>query len=413
VPPLVAEDRELLLELGAAALAAGRPVHEVESELRWVGAALGHSQTQVAATPTGLFASVSPRDATGFTQTGSPLRFDQAAELEDITDAVLAGQLDAGGALEAVRGVRRAPARFSRPVMALAWLPQAVGVALVLQPTVASAVAALAAALVVVALDLLADRAQLVRVLMPVLAAFGAGCVVFAAERLGWLDAPLRTALAPIAVLLPGALIVTGTSELAAGAMVAGTARLTYGAVQLLLLSFGLFLAARTLGVDPSALANVRLDDLGWPATVGGLLLVGAGINVQLSAPRRVLPWMLAVLLLTGAVQHLAQQADGPELGGFAGGLVAALASAAVHRLPHGPPQLTVFLPAFWLLVPGSLGVLSATALATAGTSGFDTTLEALTSIVAIALGVLVGAAAGTALEERSLRRAASQRAGA
>jgi uncharacterized membrane protein YjjP (DUF1212 family) len=402
LPPAVSTDRELLLELGAAALAAGRPVHEVEGEVRCLGATLGAPDTRAAATPTGIFVSLGAGEPVGFASTGALVRLDQAARLEQITDALLEGRLGADAALSAVRGALAAPPRLSRPIVALALLPQAVGVALVLQPTIASALAAFVAALVVVALDLLADRARMLRVLLPVLAAFGAGCVVFAAHRVGWLDAPLRTALAPVAVLLPGALIVTGMSEVAAGAMVAGAARLTFGAVQVLLLSFGLFLAARVLGVAPDELANTRLDELGWPATLAGVLLVGAGVYVHLSAPRGVLPWMLAILLLTGAVQGIGQQADGPALGGFAGGVVAALASAAVHHRPGGPPQLAVFLPAFWLLVPGSLGVLSATALATAGSSAFAATLDAVASIITISLGVLVGAALGAILEPRS-----------
>ena len=60
-------------------------------------------------------------------------------------------------------------------------------------------------------------------------AAFIVGCAIFLAAEADLLDGPLRTLLPPLAVLLPGALIVTGMSELAAGAMVAGTSRLVFG----------------------------------------------------------------------------------------------------------------------------------------------------------------------------------------
>ena len=57
---------------------------------------------------------------------------------------------------------------------------------------------------------------------------------------------------------------------------------------------------------------------------------------------------------------HLATAATLPA--GFtesqiAGGLTAAFVAGLVHRLPHGPPSLSVFLPSFWLLVPGSLEI--------------------------------------------------------
>jgi uncharacterized membrane protein YjjB (DUF3815 family) len=59
-----------------------------------------------------------------------------------------------------------------------------------------------------------------------------------------------------------------------------------------------------------------------------------------------------------------------------------------------------VFLPSFWLLVPGSLGLIGTTQLATDTGDGFVTASGATAVIVAIALGVLVGSALG-----RGLRR--------
>lgn len=389
--------RELLLELGVAALAAGRPVHEVEAEVRGVAGALGHPDARVAATPTGMFLTLAPDASAGFASVGPPLRFDQAAEIEELSAALLGGRIAPEDALDQVQEVKYRPPRVSRPLVALAHVPQAAGVALVIQPTVASTLTAIVAAFVVAALDLLADRSRLLRTLLPVAAAFGAGCVVFLAAELDLLEAPLRTALAPIAVLLPGALIVTGMSELAQGAMVAGTARLAYGSVQLLLITFGVFLAAHVVGLDPDTLTNVRLDDFGPVAIPVGVLLVGVGVYVHLSAPPGVLRWMLLGLLCTAIVQALGQHVGGAALGGFAGGVTAALVAALVHRLPHGPPSLSVFLPSFWLLVPGSLGVVTATQVATAGAEGFATATGAVAAGLAIVLGVLVGAAAGNA----------------
>lgn len=57
-----------------------------------------------------------------------------------------------------------------------------------------------------------------------------------------------------------------------------------------------------------------------------------------------------------------------------------------------GPAAMVTFVPALWLLVPGSLGLIGMTELASdnslAGVENFTTTLF---SIVAIALGSLVG----------------------
>ena len=392
--------RELLLELGVAALAAGRPVHEVEAEVRGVAASLGYPDARVAGTPTGMFISLSPGGSAAFNTVGTPLRFDQAAEVEELTAALLAKRIAPEDALAAVQAARATPPRVSRPVVALAHVPQAAGVALVIQPTGASVLTAILAAFVVAALDLLADRSHLLRTLLPVAAAFGAGCVVFLAAELGLLEGPLRTALAPIAVLLPGALIVTGMSELAAGAMVAGTSRLVFGTVQLLLFSAGVLAAARVVGLPAQELANVRVEELGgWAAWVG-LVLLGIGVCLNLSAPSAVLPYILGLLALTFLAQTGGQEAYGAAFGAFAGGVTAALGAAVVHWR-GGPPSLVVFLPSFWLLVPGSLGLIGTTQLATETGDGFATASGAIAVIVAIALGVLVGSAVGRTLTAR------------
>jgi uncharacterized membrane protein YjjP (DUF1212 family) len=390
--------RRCLLLLGAAALAGGRPVHEVEDELRRLGAALGEPDVQSACAPTGLFVSLGDDEPAGFESVGAPLRFDQAAAVTAIGDRVHSGELDPEATIAALRAVRAQPPRLPRWAAAAGLLPVGAGIALILQPAPANVAAALLCSLLVAGLIELATRSPLLTTLLPVVAAFATGCLIFGAAEVDLLDGPLRTLLAPIAVLLPGALIVTGMSELAAGAMVAGSARLIFGTVQLLLFTFGVLAAARVIGPEAAELANVRIDELGPWAAWAGLLLIGAGVYVNVSAPPGALPWMLALLALTFLAQSGGQEAYGAPVGGFLGGLVAALGAALVQRF-HGPPSLVVFLPAFWLLVPGSLGLLGTTQLVTDAGDGFATAQGAVGVVVAIALGVLIGSAIGRALE--------------
>ena len=66
---------------------------------------------------------------------------------------------------------------------------------------------------------------------------------------------------------------------------------------------------------------------------------------------------MLAAL----AAQRLGAALFGSLVSGFFGTLVAMpLAYLIQHRF-KGPPATVTFLPAFWLLVPGSLGLQSVT----------------------------------------------------
>jgi uncharacterized membrane protein YjjP (DUF1212 family)/uncharacterized membrane protein YjjB (DUF3815 family) len=398
--------RRCLLLLGAAALAGGRPVDEVEAELRRMGVALGVPEVQCACTPTGLFVSLGSDAAAGFQAVGPPLRFDQAAAVSKLIGCVLDGETDPDGAVERLRIVLAAPPLVPRWAAAAGLIPVAAGIDLILQPAGANLLAAMLCSLLVAGLIELASRSTLATTLLPVAAAFTVGCAIFLAADAGWIDGPLRTLLAPLAVLLPGALIVTGMSELAAGAMVAGSARLIFGTVQLLLFTFGLLAAVRVVSVPAVELSNVRIDALGAWAPWAGLVLLAVGVCLNLSAPRAMLPWMLGLLALTFLAQTGGQEAYGAPVGGFAGGLVAALGAAIVQRLPGGPPSLVVFLPSFWLLVPGSLGLIGTTQLAADTGDGFATATGAIGVIVAIALGVLVGSAVGRSLSVREPARA-------
>jgi uncharacterized membrane protein YjjP (DUF1212 family) len=392
--------RRCLLLLGAAGLAAGRPVDEVESELRRMGRAFGERDVQCAATPTGLFISLGSEDATGFRAVGSPLRFDQSAAVSRIVDAVLSRGCGPDEAVERLNGVLAAPPLLPRWAVAAGLIPVSAGIGLIIQPAAENLLAAVLCSVLVAGLIEMAGRWRLALTLLPFVASFVVGCAVFLAADADLLDGPLRTLLPPLAVLLPGALIVTGMSELAAGAMVAGTSRLVFGTVQLLLFSAGVLAAARVVGLPAQELSNVRVDEIGAWAPWLGLVLLGIGVCLNLSAPSAVLPYILGLLALTFLAQTGGQEAYGAAFGGFAGGLTAALGAAVVHWR-GGPPSLVVFLPSFWLLVPGSLGLIGTTQLATDTGDGFATASGAIAVIVAIALGVLVGSAVGRTLSAR------------
>jgi len=389
--------RRALLALGTAGLASGRPVDEVETELRRMGRVLGEDDVQCAATPTGLFISLDGEDATGFRAVGPPLRFDQSAAVARIVDAVLTRTCDPDAAVERLDAVLATPPQLPRWAVAAGLIPVSAGIGLIIQPAAANLLAGVLCSVLVAALIEVAARSRLALTLLPVVASFVVGCAVFLAAGHDLLNGPLRTLLPPLAVLLPGALIVTGMSELAAGAMVAGTSRLVFGGVQLLLFSAGVLAAARVIGLPAQELSNVRVEDFGAWAPWVGLVLLGIGVCLNLSAPPGVLPFILGMLALTFGAQTAGQEAYGAAFGGFAGGLTPAPGPAVVHGR-GGPPSLVVFLPSFWLLVPGSLGLIGTTQLATDTGDGFATASGAIAVIVAIALGVLVGSAVGRSL---------------
>jgi uncharacterized membrane protein YjjB (DUF3815 family) len=246
--------------------------------------------------------------------------------------------------------------------------------------------------------------------LLPTMAAFAVSALVFAAAAAGLLDGALRTVLPPLAVLLPGALMVTGLSELAAGAMVAGSSRLMYGTVQLLLFALGVAVAAALLRTPAPLLGNVRVTELGWWAAPLGLVVIGVGITLMEGVPVRLTPWVLGVLVVTFLVQLAGQRLGAPVLGSFLGAAAASIGAATVELVHRQLPRLVVFLPSFWLLVPGSLGLIGVSEVAVMTGEGSTVGVDVVGVILAIAMGLLVGSVVSRALRAlvgRLLRPAA------
>ena len=107
------------------------------------------------------------------------------------------------------------------------------GIALILQPMWSSVAVATVAGIAVTALVRLSQRAPRFTAVLPVVAAFVVACIVFRRPPRPRRGA-LRTLLAP-GRPPAGRLLVTAMAELVTGHMVAGTSRLGYGLVQVLL----------------------------------------------------------------------------------------------------------------------------------------------------------------------------------
>lgn len=405
-PPPAVEDhatqtRALLARLGTAMIATGQPVQEIEEELAEVGVHLGYPDIQTAVGPTGLVVTLTEGGPSTHRSAPPGLRLHQSASVRRIRHQLLRGDLSPRAAHEQLEAVARRPVRGPGWLVALAWPVLAIGIALILQPGWPNVAAAAVGAVIVFLLVQLAERHAVVRALLPTVAAFVVSLAVFGAAHAGLLEGPLRTVLAPLAVLLPGALVVNGMSELAAGHMQAGSARLAYGVVQLGLFSLGLLMATALLRVPPTTLVNLRVDEIGWAAAPLGLLLIGLSICLMEGVPLRMQGWVLLVLSMAFAAQATGQMLGSIPLGGFLGAITASLGASVVELRRPQLPRLVLFLPAFWLLVPGSLGLVGVTELAAGRESATEVALGVLGVVIAISLGLLVGSSLGRSLQGR------------
>lgn len=379
-------------------IATGQPVNEIEQELAEVGVSLGYADLQVGAGPTGLTLSLRSGDPAVFESMTGSIRLDQTSEVRRIRAQLVSTDLTPGEAFAQLGTLRAKPPRYPAWLTQIAWILVAVGIGLILQPGWPNVAAVAVSAVAVISLMAVAKRVQVVATLLPTLAAFTVTVIVFVAANAGWIEGPMRTVLPPIAALLPGALIVTGMSELAAGHMMAGSSRLAYGTVQLGLFALGLIAATTVLNVPSEMMMNVRVDTIGWWAAPLGLLLIGLGISGMEGVEWTMLGWVLLVLLMAFGAQSFGHALGSVVLGGFLGAVAASMGATLVELVRPQLARLVLFLPAFWLLVPGSLGLIGVTTLIADQGAIIETGLDVAGVIVAIALGLLVGSSLGLAV---------------
>lgn len=406
------QTRRLLAWLGSGLLAGGMPVHEVEEDVQEAATALGHDSIEVAASPTGLWVTLSSGEASTFESVDGGVRLDQLAEVTAVHAALTAGTLPPAEALQRLSVLRERPHRYPAYGLPAGTLLVATGIALVLAPVWPSILFAAVISQVVAGLMALSGRTLLVGPLLPFLAALASSLAAFGLAERGLIDAPLWTLVPPIAVLLPGSLIVTGLTELSAGAMMAGTGRLAFGGTQMLLATLGVGAAVAVLGVPISLLDGERPASLGWWAPLIGLLLIAIGISLLESVSPSLVPALLVTVLATFVAQSLGHlTGQGPWLGAFLGACAASLTATLVEFVRPQVPRMVAFLPSFWLLVPGSLGLVSVAQIESSPTAGVLAAVEVLVIVASIALGVLVGAGLAHPLRSVVTRLSPTRRA--
>ncbi len=398
--PGTSVDRESLLEfmirLGQAFLACGETVSQVALLLRRVAAAYGEAHTRILVFPTAIFITLGEGALARTTMAEGPgqvLRLDQIAGVyalgQDARDAAVSPRVG----LDRLAAILSTKARFGPAGIIIGHAILTVGLAMVLMPSFQDLGAAALLGLIVGSLKVFNGDRPVLAVPLSVVAATIVSALVFLAIKHGLRVDALHVLVSPLVTFLPGAALTLSMVELAYGDMVSGSSRLISGMIQLVLLAFGLAAGAAMVGVSSSDLLNAAVAPavVVWEPWVA-VLIFGTGVYLHFSAPARSLPWMLLVLLIAFAAQRVGAGLLSNEISGFFGMLVATPLGYLIQLRFRGPPAMVTFLPSFWLLVPGSLGLLSVTRMLTDRVAGLNELITAVFAMASIALGALVGA---------------------
>jgi uncharacterized membrane protein YjjP (DUF1212 family) len=402
-PPVVADGRgsspqqadhlALLVAVGEAMVNSGYPVMSIRRSLEEIAESNGMGHTEVLVFPTAMLVSVGEGSSvmtSAVTAGDSEFKLYQIDALDDVVSATRDRSLSIPRAREAVAAISTAPAPFSPLLRLVAYGLLSVGLAILLGASLLGIGVAAALGVAVGGLLLLGARLpQSYQVLVLMAATFGVSVVVFVLVRNSLDPGVLSSLVAPLVILLPGGLLTTSVIELATGQFMSGAARLAAGGMRLVLLATGIVAAAALVGV-PAIRLESSAEPLGQLAPWLAVGLFGVGIAVYQCARPAAIGWIVLVLYVAYGAQVIGAVFFGGVLSAFIGALVMTPVAMLVARHRKGPAMIVSFLPAFWLLVPGALGLVGVTSILDGDSSGLTTLVTTTGTMVAIALGALL-----------------------
>ena len=382
--------------IGEAMLDAGYSVSTVRDVLGNVAEVNGFPHAEIVVLPTALFVSVRGLGElrTGAVSSGhARLNLQQIDDLDDVINEVRNRPSDPALVIRRIEEIRASPPPY-RPlqrVVASGVLSAALSVMLDAS-WLGIGLAGLLGLLVGVTVQATESVQRQYQALVTVGISFAVSTVVLTLTMLGLDPGVLPSLIAPLVTFLPGALLTTGVVELATGQMMAGAGRLAAGFMQLVLLAAGVVGAATLVGVPRLELsgASQPIGPIGpWLAVA----VFGASVVIYQNGRKEAIRWVVLVLYVAYGAQVIGDIFFGGVLSAFIGALAMTPMAALVSRQESGPAAFVSFLPGFWMLVPGALGLVGVASILDGDSAGVSTLTTTASTMVAIALGFLAGTA--------------------
>ena len=375
----------LVLKLTRALHQYGTPAHRLEEALGWVMDRFG-VEAQFFSTPTAVFASMDNQPLLIRAQPGD-IHLGKMVDLDLTIERLGRGEISAAEGIQEVDAIINQPQDHGKALPLVVW-------------AVVSGLAArffgggpnemLAAGLIGLSIGVL----SLLAGNFPVLQRVFIPCSAFAASIIAmiWNQTISPTSeyiatLAGLIALIPGLTLTVALNELATQNLASGTARFSGAMVVFAALGFGVAMGQKVGGaffetspiVSPQELPDWTL----WPA----LILAPIGIAVLLNAKWRDAVWAVpaAMLAYWGAVAGAGVM--GSELGVFIAALCVGMFSNLYGRLKNRPASVPL-IPGIMLLVPGSIGFSSVSALMD---HQVTTAVDTMVSVALVGISLVAG----------------------
>ncbi|WCD92324.1 threonine/serine exporter family protein [Microbacterium sp. nov. GSS16] len=403
-----AETDVILGDLGVLLLECGTSVTDVRGSLEQVSRRAAPETTlEFAILPEMVMVS-RPGAASATTTVigkGEALTFRQSARASRLVRDLEMGAVPLASAPARMAAIRATPRRMpgAQSVIGCGLLSAALAV-LFRCPWWAAALALLVG-LLVGGLTLLMMRVRAAAAVAPFVSSFLSTLLVgLVANALELGPVPLFAVCAPVAILVPGALITNALLELTSTDIVTGASRLMYGLIMLAFMAAGLYSGAALTGlrVDSASAAlvgeavHLANESGGWDALPPlwtawpAVIVLAVGIGLAFGSGFRLTFVCIAAMTGTYAVLAFFSQQVGSVVATGIAAAVLFVAARVLERVMLAVPATVSFQPAFLLLVPGTVGLVSL--------ASFDA--QALASAPMMFLSLCIGTKVGALLAD-------------
>jgi uncharacterized membrane protein YjjP (DUF1212 family) len=403
--PVPAYMLKFLKELSKSLIAAGSSVTDTADIIEKI-AATYNVPAEVSVVPTMLLLKLGDENSSNITiTTQSPgiLPLNQVSEIYKLIGEVEKHEISFKNALIRIKEIISSKHHFGKWGVLLGYFLLSLGLGLLIQPSYQQLVVSSIFGIIVGFLILISQNRPRLALIMPVIASFIASSLLFLIIKQGLITGNISLLIPSLIYFIPGVTLTTGIYELARGELISGSSRVIYGAMILLLLIFGVILGIQVNGFPQQEFLLAQSTSvLEYTAPYLGALIFGVGMYLFLSVYRKDFFWILIVLYIALIGQQAGNILAGGLFGGFLGALLMTLSAKIIESKDHTPHFVTLY-PAFWFLAPGSIGFIGLADLIGQNylTSVAEISLFVMT-IIAIALGLLVGAIITEPLQKES-----------
>ncbi len=354
---------EFLIDAAVLLHRHGTPSHRLERVMTKVSRSLGIEGVFLY-TPTALVVSLQGEagDQTYMRRVDSgPIDVEKLIRFDAVLGELEGQRISVAEAREQMTQIADAPAPYSTLITTCACAVSCGAVAVFFGGGPMEVLAATVIGFFIACMEVLKSRRQWERGFLEPMAGFAAAVGSLAiAHWIRPMDDRLVT-LASLIVLLPGLQLTVGLTELALGHLSAGVARLAGASATLLTLIIGVAIGWRVAGGWRS-IPDPPVAPLPEWCLWGAAVVAPIMFAIVFRAKWPQWPVIVGVSAAGFAASHFVGESSGNEFGAFVGALVVGCGANLYARL-RDRPALIAQTPGIIVLVPGSVGYRSLTAL--------------------------------------------------